>query len=77
MRKATIVIKTEHGQSLVSALAPEVARPLPRTKVSLRTVGEELHIDVEAKDTSALRAALNSYIRWTSIAMRMIEEAQA
>lgn len=77
MRKASIVIKTEHGQSLVSTLAPEAARALPRTKVFVTAVGDEFRIDIEAKDTSALRAALNSYIRWTSTAMRMIEEAQA
>ncbi len=76
MRVASIVIRTEHAGSLEVTLAPEASRPLPRTKVSMRAERNAFHLDVEARDTSALRAALNSYIRWSSTALRMMEEAQ-
>jgi KEOPS complex subunit Pcc1 len=51
----------------MSALSPEVGREIPRTRVSLTSEGDEIILNVEASDLGALRAALNSYLRWISI----------
>jgi len=51
----------------MSALSPEVGRQIPRTRVSLKSEGDEIILSVEASDLGALRAALNSYLRWISI----------
>jgi KEOPS complex subunit Pcc1 len=51
----------------MSALSPEVGREIPRTRVHLTSEGEEIVLNVEASDLGALRAALNSYLRWISI----------
>lgn len=69
-------IGTRDGKTLEASLRPEASRPLPRTRVSIRAEEDELRLEVVARDTSALRAALNSYLRWASTALKMIEEAR-
>ncbi|MBS7616659.1 hypothetical protein KEJ45_05630 [Candidatus Bathyarchaeota archaeon] len=49
------------------ALAPEAAKPAtPRSKVHLKIEEPFLVLIFDAKDTVALRAAVNSYLRWVS-----------
>jgi len=51
--------------ALVDALQPEIARQLGvRSKTELLREPGGLVLQVEAEDTVALRAALNSYLRW-------------
>ncbi len=76
MRKASVRVSTRDAVKLEAVLRPEGSRPLPRTKVSVRSVEGDLLLEVTAQDTSALRAALNSYLRWTSTALKMMEEAK-
>jgi KEOPS complex subunit Pcc1 len=52
---------------LLKALLPEAQKPATsRSKVNIKSEGKKLMIRVEAKDTSALRATLNSYLRWAA-----------
>lgn len=67
MPRATLRIITPHHRAVMSALSPEVGREIPRTRVHLTSEGDEIVLDVEASDLGALRAALNSYLRWISI----------
>jgi len=47
------------------ALAPEAAKPATtRSKAYIKIEGSHLVLAVEARDTVALRAALNAYLRW-------------
>ncbi|MEM3580434.1 MAG: KEOPS complex subunit Pcc1 [Candidatus Bathyarchaeia archaeon] len=49
------------------ALMPETAKPATtRSKANLKIENTFLVLAVEAKDTVALRAALNAYLRWIS-----------
>ncbi len=53
---------------MLSALQPETKTPPSfRSKVKVEGVGATLTLSFEASDTSALRAALNSYLRWVNI----------
>jgi KEOPS complex subunit Pcc1 len=52
---------------IVSVLAPEVGRELPRTETDIIRNGDTVTITVSAKDASAMRAALNSYLGWIRI----------
>ncbi|MDW5563299.1 MAG: KEOPS complex subunit Pcc1 [Methanomassiliicoccus sp.] len=61
---------TPHGKAVWGALHPEVGREIPRTKVKLAPGEGEIILDIEASDLGALRAALNSYLRW----IRLSEE---
>jgi KEOPS complex subunit Pcc1 len=56
------------------ALEPEVKKPSTiRSSVALRKEGDFLVLSVEAKDTMALRATLNAYLRWINSIMSTIE----
>jgi len=60
--------------TLLDALAPEANRPVNvRAKAVLEIDGNFLVLKVEAKDTVALRAALNAYLRWIGSAVKVLE----
>ena len=52
-----------------NALRPETASEMSRTKVTLEAGESDLTITIDSEDVTALRAALNSYIRWLKLAM--------
>ena len=70
MMRASINIQ-EPGRSefLAKTLKPETVRSIPRTSVDVDVEDGELVIRVMAEDVNALRAALNSYIRWIKLAL--------
>ena len=60
--------------SLLCALTPETeAPPTRRANIRIEKNGEFLTIEVEAKDTVALRATINAYLRWINSTMNVIE----
>jgi len=64
----------KHLTTLINALTPEVNRPVTtRARVILEKEGKFLALKVEAKDTVALRATLNAYLRWIGSTMRVLE----
>lgn len=71
---ATLTLRTEHAEVISKALSPELTERIPRTKVDVTTGDCEVVIGVEAEDLTALRAALNSYIRWGNVAEETAEE---
>ena len=58
---------TENADAVVKTLSPEIGRGLPRTDTNITRDGDTVTIRVEAKDVSAMRAALNSYLGWIRI----------
>ncbi len=70
MMRATIRV-SEPGRSdfLAKTLKPETVRSIPRTSVEVDVEGDELVVNVMAEDVNALRAALNSYLRWIKLAL--------
>ena len=59
--------------TLLDALAPEANRPVTmRARAVLERDGNFLVLKVEAKDTVALRAALNAYLRWIGSAVKVL-----
>jgi tRNA threonylcarbamoyladenosine modification (KEOPS) complex Pcc1 subunit len=60
--------------TLLEALAPETEKQVgTRAKAVLEKEGNFLVLKVEAKDTVALRAALNAYLRWMGSAVKVLE----
>lgn len=60
--------------SLLCALTPEAeAPPTRRANIRIEKNGEFLTIEVEAKDTVALRATLNAYLRWINSTLNVID----
>jgi len=64
-----------HAEAIHKALRPETRHSIgPRSKVAILLTGKTLRIDVFAKDIPALRAAVNSYLRWVSGSATLIQE---
>lgn len=56
------------------SLSPEVERPTSgRSCVAVSAVGGRVVISVEASDVAALRAALNSYLRWVGAILDVVD----
>ncbi len=75
--KATIKIKfssEKQIRSLFNAITPETEKPLTkRARVKLEKDGLFFVLIVESDDTTALRATLNSYLRWINSIVNVIE----
>jgi len=60
--------------TLLDTLSPEVEKPVgTRANAVLEREDSFLVLKVEAKDTVALRAALNAYLRWISSTVNVLE----
>ncbi|MBX5327290.1 MAG: KEOPS complex subunit Pcc1 [Candidatus Bathyarchaeia archaeon] len=52
------------------SLEPETSKPLTvRSKASIKREKDVLTLKFEAKDSSALRAIINSYLHWISLSI--------
>lgn len=75
--KAVLRLKFPSKRSLkivYKALMPEVEKPTTtRSRASLKIDGDFLVLSVEAKDTVALRATLNAYLRWISACTTLLQ----
>jgi len=61
-------------ETICKALTPEVEKtPTTRSTASLEINGNCLILKVEAKDTVALRAALNAYLRWINSTAKVLK----
>jgi tRNA threonylcarbamoyladenosine modification (KEOPS) complex Pcc1 subunit len=59
----------ERAEWLFRVLSPEAEREVPRARATLfRPLPDQLRIELAAKDTGALRAALNTYLGWIDLA---------
>jgi len=71
--KANAVVRLEFSSKeyleiVYRALVPEAAKPATtRSEAQLKIENGFLVLVVEAKDTVALRAALNAYLRWIMV----------
>ncbi|MDH7564444.1 MAG: KEOPS complex subunit Pcc1 [Candidatus Bathyarchaeota archaeon] len=77
--KTSAVVKLKFSspkitETVLTALKPEATKPATaRSKITVEKNGLLLTIKVEATDTTALRATLNSYLRWTSALADVLE----
>jgi tRNA threonylcarbamoyladenosine modification (KEOPS) complex Pcc1 subunit len=59
----------EAAQRLFQVLAPEASREVPRARAVLRPPeGPVLLLEISAKDTGGLRAAVQTYLGWLQLA---------
>lgn len=79
--KATVRLKfskKEQLSAIFKALEPETrSASTSRSKAKVNEDGETLTLIFEASDTSALRAALNSYLHWIRLARDVLETVEA
>lgn len=77
MPRATITLDGPEAPVVHRALAPEAGRDVPKARVSISRAGSKLTITIDADDTGALRAAVNSYLRWSDVAAQVRREVMA
>ncbi|MCI4350500.1 MAG: hypothetical protein L3K15_03185 [Thermoplasmata archaeon] len=73
---ATIVVRRPTLASachLHAALLPEAAREVPRSTAAISRRGATVTLRLEATDTGALRAAVNTFLGWVDLAARTEE----
>jgi len=77
--RAQAVVRLEfpserHLEIVLKALEPEVKRPASvRSRGEFMRDGACLVLKVEARDTVALRAALNAYLRWINSTINVLK----
>ena len=66
--------KEKEAKAVHNSLKPEEVLPdSARCRVIIMRRKNVLCIEIDAKDTAALRAALNSFLRWTMVARDAIK----
>ena len=74
--RAELTVRTKYAEVIAGSLSPELGERIPRTAISVHSRNQdELVVEIEAEDQNALRAALNSYIRWMNVAEETAKEA--
>ncbi|MGQ9506964.1 MAG: KEOPS complex subunit Pcc1 [Candidatus Bathycorpusculaceae bacterium] len=64
----------KHLDIFIKALEPEVKKPATtRSKANIERRNKFLILRVEAKDTVALRATLNAFLRWINSVTNVLE----
>ena len=76
IRRATITLEGPEAEVVRKALAPEAGRDVPKARVTVAGRGRRLSLTIEAEDTGALRAAVNSYLRWADVAAKVYREVR-
>jgi len=63
-----------NAEAVEAALLPELDRgPVDRARVMISRNGSELKLEVDALDTIALRAAVNTWLRLVQVADRILK----
>ncbi len=65
-------------KTLLDGLEPETnAYRAERAKVNIGKEGTSLVLNVEARDSVALRSTLNAYLRWIDSTMKVLEMVES
>ncbi|HHF58726.1 MAG TPA: hypothetical protein ENL44_00795 [Thermoplasmatales archaeon] len=76
MREALIELEMDSEREatiIYESVYPEVRKKIPKTTVSLDRKGKKLILKIKSRDTSSLRAACNSFLRWIETAKSVSE----
>ncbi len=78
MKKAVITLQKRGkiANVVAQSMLPETERKIPRTEVNLREDEDALYLEIRALDVNALRAAINSYLRWMKVGIDTYLETQ-
>ena len=70
--KFEFVFETSEEANIVSkTIYPEIKNRIPKTNVKIRAEKKTIFLEIVAADTSSLRAAINSYLRWINTAINV------
>jgi tRNA threonylcarbamoyladenosine modification (KEOPS) complex Pcc1 subunit len=70
-----VMVPEEAVEAVLNALSPEVESPSSeRSSTDVRRGVDGIVISTEASDTTAMRAAVNSYLRWVQGILDMLSK---
>jgi tRNA threonylcarbamoyladenosine modification (KEOPS) complex Pcc1 subunit len=70
-----VMVPEEVVEAVLNALSPEVESPSSeRSSTDVRRGVDGIVISTEASDTTAMRAAVNSYLRWVQGILDMLSK---
>jgi len=73
MKRATIKLNNiKNAEKALRPLVPEADEGMKRVEIDITLNPPE--IEINAEDTRALRASMNSYLRWLNISEKITEE---
>ncbi len=76
---ATVTVRTRNDRltaMLERSLRPEADREVPRARATLRRPSPHIvELAITARDSGAMRAALNTYLGWVSLALTTLRSA--
>jgi len=58
----------EEAKIILKSISPEIKKKISNTEVDLKSSGNIVFLVIKSKNTSSLRAACNSYLRWINTA---------
>jgi len=73
MQKAFLEFHHPRADVIERALKPESAEPMPKMSVRISKDGDRITLDIESQDMNGLRAAINSYLRWIDMTVRITD----
>jgi tRNA threonylcarbamoyladenosine modification (KEOPS) complex Pcc1 subunit len=79
----TAIVRVRLDDSAVAdwldqALRPEASREVPRAQAEIRRgEGNSLELTIRARDSGAMRAALNTYLGWIHLSLATARSARA
>jgi len=73
MHRANIILHHPRAEVIERTVRPESLEKIPRTAIEITRQDDRLSLLIESKDVNALRAAINSYLRWMDMAARIAE----
>ena len=78
MYAATLSLEVQGAvaRAVEGALAVEAGGGLPRVSASLERTHEDLQVHLVSEDLPSLRAAINSFLRWATMAAEVSTEAE-
>jgi len=78
VKKGIITIQKQGkiADVVAKSLLPEMDRKIPRTKVNLKEDENAIYLEILAEDVNALRAAMNSYLRWMKVSIDTYKETR-
>jgi len=73
MHKAEIVLEHPRADVIESTIRPETRGEFAKTRISISRQNDKVKIAIESSDVNGLRAAINSYLRWMDMAVKIVE----
>jgi len=74
MRSASFIFNfksVSEANIVLKSIDPEIRNKIPKIKVQVKLDKNKFFINISAYDTSSLRAAINSYLRWINTALEV------